>query len=96
MIKKYSLALLWALTSVVTAESLWAQQRYSTIRKDYAQFEESWQGDATVVFCHGNLHGTWLNGEPFEGIRFIDRMEVHGGLITRQDVWNDLAEHRKA
>ena len=29
MIKKYSLALLWALTSVVTAESLWAQQRYT-------------------------------------------------------------------
>jgi hypothetical protein len=74
----------------------WAQQRYSTIGKNYAQFEESWQGDATVVFCHGTLHGTWLNGETFEGIRFIDRMEVRDGLITRQDVWNDLAEHRKA
>jgi hypothetical protein len=74
----------------------WAQQRYSTIGKNYAQFEESWQGDATVVFCHGTLHGTWLNGETFEGIRFIDRMEVHDGLITRQDVWNDLAEHRLA
>lgn len=74
----------------------WAQQRYSTIGKNYAQFEESWQGDTTVVFCHGTLHGTWLNGEAFEGIRFIDRMEVRDGLITRQDVWNDLAEHRKA
>jgi phenylpyruvate tautomerase PptA (4-oxalocrotonate tautomerase family) len=75
---------------------VWAQQRYSTIRKDYAQFEESWQGDTTVVFCHGTLHGAWLNGEAFEGIRFIDRMEVRGGLIYRQDVWNDLAEHRQA
>jgi hypothetical protein len=74
----------------------WAQQRYSAIRKDYAQFEESWQGDTTVVFCHGTLQGTWLHGEAFEGIRFIDRMEVRDGLITRQDVWNDLAEHRKA
>jgi phenylpyruvate tautomerase PptA (4-oxalocrotonate tautomerase family) len=74
----------------------WAQQRYSSIGKNYAQFEESWQGDATVVFCHGTLHGTWLQGETFEGIRFIDRMEVRDGLITRQDVWNDLAEHRKA
>ena len=74
----------------------WAQQRYSTIGKNYEQFEESWQGDATVVFCHGTLHGTWLHGEPFEGIRFIDRMEVRDGLITRQDVWNDLAEHRQA
>ena len=74
----------------------WAQQRYSAISKNYEQFEESWQGDTTVVFCHGTLQGTWLQGEPFEGIRFIDRMEVRDGLITRQDVWNDLAEHRKA
>jgi hypothetical protein len=42
------------------------------------------------------LQGTWLQGAPFEGIRFIDRMEVRDGLITRQDVWNDLAEHRQA
>ena len=74
----------------------WAAQRYSRIGKHYEQFEESWQGDATVVFCHGTLQGTWLGGESFEGIRFIDRMEVRGSLITRQDVWNDLAQHRKA
>ena len=74
----------------------WAAQRYSRIGKYYEQFEESWQGDVTVVFCHGSLQGTWLHGESFEGIRFIDRMEVRGGKITRQDVWNDLAEHRKA
>jgi len=29
---------------------------------------------------------------PFEGVRFVDRFEVAGGLLTRQDVWNDLAE----
>ena len=74
----------------------WAAQRYSHIGKHYEQFEESWQGDVTVVFCHGSLQGTWPHGESFEGIRFIDRMEVRGGKITRQDVWNDLAEHRKA
>jgi phenylpyruvate tautomerase PptA (4-oxalocrotonate tautomerase family)/ketosteroid isomerase-like protein len=73
----------------------WAAQRYARIGKHYEQFEESWQGDVTVVFCHGNLQGTWLHGESFEGIRFIDRLEVRGGQITRQDVWNDLAEHRK-
>ena len=73
----------------------WAQQRYTRIAKQYDQFEESWQGDATVVFCHGTLLGTWLNGQTFEGIRFIDRMVVQDGLITQQDVWNDLAEHRK-
>jgi phenylpyruvate tautomerase PptA (4-oxalocrotonate tautomerase family)/ketosteroid isomerase-like protein len=73
----------------------WAAQRYARIGKHYEQFEESWQGDVTVVFCHGSLQGTWLDGGSFEGIRFIDRMEVRSGQITRQDVWNDLAEHRK-
>lgn len=73
----------------------WAQRRYTRIAKQYDQFEESWQGDATVVFCHGTLQGTWLDGQTFEGIRFMDRMVVLNGLITRQDVWNDLAEHRK-
>jgi hypothetical protein len=71
----------------------WAQQRYKTIAKQYERFEESWQGDATVVFCHDHLHGTWLDGQTFQGIRFIDRLVVEEGLITRQDVWNDLAEH---
>jgi phenylpyruvate tautomerase PptA (4-oxalocrotonate tautomerase family) len=73
----------------------WARQRYNSIAKQYDHFEESWQGDATVVFCHGHLHGTWLDGQGFQGIRFIDRMVVQDGLITRQDVWNDMAEHRK-
>jgi phenylpyruvate tautomerase PptA (4-oxalocrotonate tautomerase family) len=76
--------------------STWAKQRYQSIAKQYDHFEESWQGDATVVFCHGHLHGTWLDGQNFQDIRFIDRMVVLDGLITRQDVWNDLAEHRKS
>jgi len=73
----------------------WAQTRYTRIAKQYDQFEESWQGDTTVVFCHGTLQGTWLDGQSFEGIRFIDRMVVQDGLITQQDVWNDLAEHHR-
>jgi phenylpyruvate tautomerase PptA (4-oxalocrotonate tautomerase family) len=73
----------------------WAQLRYTRIAKQYEAFEESWQGDSTVVYCHGTLQGTWLDGQTFEGIRFIDRMVIQDGLITRQDVWNDLAEHRK-
>lgn len=76
--------------------STWAQQRYRSIAKQYDHFEESWQGDATVVFCHGHLQGTWLDGQNFQGIRFMDRMVVQDGLITHQDVWNDLAEHRKS
>jgi phenylpyruvate tautomerase PptA (4-oxalocrotonate tautomerase family) len=75
--------------------STWAMQRYKSIAKQYENLEESWQGDATVVFCHGHLHGTWLDGQNFQGIRFMDRMVVQDGLITHQDVWDDLAEHRK-
>ena len=33
-------------------------------------------------------------GACFEGIRFIDRFEVIDGKITKQDVWNDMAEVR--
>ena len=47
-----------------------------------------------MVYCHGTLQGRWLDGSAFSGIRFIDRFLVQGGLLARQDVWNDLAEHR--
>jgi len=47
-----------------------------------------------VVFCTGTLHGEWLDGSTFEGIRFVDRFEIADGLLQRQDVWNDLELHR--
>lgn len=72
----------------------WAKGRYSRIGKQFERFEECWGQDRTVVYCTGTLEGIWLNGTPFSGIRFIDRFEVAGGLILRQDVWNDLAEVR--
>ncbi|MDO7593790.1 MAG: hypothetical protein MUQ90_00250, partial [Burkholderiaceae bacterium] len=46
----------------------------------------------TVVYARGTLSGNWLDGEPFSGIRFIDRFEVVDGLLVRQDVWNDIGE----
>jgi hypothetical protein len=45
---------------------------------------------------HGVLHGQWPDGAEFDGIRFIDRFLVVDGLLARQEVWNDLAEHRSA
>ncbi len=72
----------------------WGQGRYRRVGKVYERFDESWGEDVTVVYCSGTLHGEWLDGTAFEGIRFIDRFEVRGGLIQRQDVWNDLAERR--
>ena len=70
----------------------WAKGRYSRIGKRFERFDECWGHDATVVYCSGTLEGVWLDGTAFSGIRFIDRFEVAGGLIRRQDVWNDLAE----
>ena len=71
----------------------WAATRYQRIEKTFSHFDESWQGDRTVVYCTGTLKGVWPNGKAFDNIRFIDRFEVVAGQLVRQDVWNDLGEH---
>lgn len=71
----------------------WAAPRYRFVRKTYEGFDAMQsEGAAAVVYCRGTLAGEWPDGTAFEGIRFIDRFEVKGGKITRQDVWNDIAE----
>jgi phenylpyruvate tautomerase PptA (4-oxalocrotonate tautomerase family) len=71
----------------------WAKPRYRFVTKTYSGFESlQTPGDAAVVYCRGTLSGEWPDGTAFDGIRFIDRFEVSGGLLTRQDVWNDIAE----
>ena len=67
--------------------------RYKNVAKTYDRFDASWTDDGAVVYCFGTLYGHWLDGLAFEGIRFIDRFEVTDGMISRQDVWNDLALH---
>ncbi len=69
----------------------WSRSRYLGVAKDYERFDECWTGDGAIVYCFGHLHGTWLDGTTFGGIRFIDRFEVSDGRICRQDVWNDMA-----
>ena len=80
---------------MTTLEELieWAKPRYNFVTKTYEGFEalQSPQ-DAAVVYCRGTLSGEWPDGTPFSGIRFIDRFEVVDGRLTRQDVWNDIAE----
>lgn len=68
----------------------WAKPRYRFVTKTYTRFDA--MGD--TVYCLGTLAGEWPDGTPFSGIRFIDRFELSGGLIRRQDVWNDIAETR--
>jgi len=74
----------------------WSRSRYRSIAKSYEQFDESYSASGTVVYCYGTLHGEWLDGSAFEGIRFIDRFEIIDGLIQSQQVWNDLAETHAA
>ena len=73
----------------------WARPRYNRVTKSYAGFDAmQGPGDAAIVYCRGTLSGEWPDGTFFDGIRFVDRFEVARGRITRQEVWNDLAEVR--
>lgn len=73
----------------------WAKPRYQSVTKAYEGFDVA-ASQGAVVYCRGTLRGVWPDGSAFEGIRFIDRFELQGGKITRQDVWNDIAEVRSA
>ncbi len=80
---------------MTTLEELvaWSRPRYNFVKKSYDSFDEAKGPDLSVlVYCHGTLYGEWPDGTTFEGIRFIDRFEVTDGKITRQEVWNDIAE----
>lgn len=69
--------------------------RYRRIGKHITRFDAMPTVDGgVIVYCIGTLHGEWLDGRTFSGIRFIDRFELREGLITLQEVWNDAAEHR--
>ena len=70
----------------------WAAPRYASIAKRIERVEEAPLGASVAVWITGTLYGNRLDGSAFEGIRFVDRFEVAGGKIARQDVWNDLAE----
>lgn len=66
--------------------------RYSDVQKRTTHYDWIDRGDHTVVYSLGTLYGHWPDGRPFAGNRFIDRLEVRNGKITRMDVWNDSAE----
>lgn len=75
----------------------WAAPRYKFVTKTYDGFDTMQSaGDAAIVCCRGTLSGEWPDGTPFSGIRFIDRFEVVGQKLTKQDVWNDIAEIQRA
>ena len=74
----------------------WAKDRYRAVTKTIEAIEALPSPDGVTVYCRGRLAGEWPDGTPFAGIRFIDRFELAVGKLTRQEVWNDLAEVRAA
>ena len=70
----------------------WAKDRYANVAKSYERFDVAPGEDGVAVYCFGTLHGEWLDGRAFEGIRFIDRFTIAGGKIVDQRVWNDMGE----
>jgi phenylpyruvate tautomerase PptA (4-oxalocrotonate tautomerase family) len=73
----------------------WAAPRYRFVTKSYQGVEALQSpGAETIVYCRGTLSGEWPNGTPFSDIRFIDRFEIIQGRLTRQEVWNDIAESK--
>ena len=70
----------------------WSKPRYQRVGKTYERFDEAPAEDGTIVYCFGTLHGVWLDGSEFDGIRFIDRFTVRDGKLVDQKVWNDMGE----
>lgn len=71
----------------------YAKERYRTIGKTYQRQEAfPMESGEFRVICTGTLSGITLNGTDFEGVRFIDMFTVKDGIITSQEVWNDLRE----
>jgi ketosteroid isomerase-like protein len=63
---------------------------YRWVKKVFERFDEHETPAGTVVYNYGGLFGEWPDGEPFAGVRYIDRFLVRDGRIVDQKVWNDL------
>lgn len=72
----------------------WAAPRYAWVKKRHARFDAMRASDGDVVLCQGTLYGEDNAGRPFDGIRYADWFLIVDGKITRQHVWNDMAEVR--
>lgn len=63
---------------------------YRWVKKAFHRFDEAQAADGTVVYNFGMLYGEWLDGVPFDNVRYIDRFLIVDGKIADQKVWNDL------
>lgn len=60
--------------------------KYQSIAKD----EERWIETDRVAVSIGTLYGRTVNGDDFEGVRYVDVGTVEDGRIVQLEIWNDL------
>lgn len=61
--------------------------RYEWAAKEF----DRWIVQDDTVISTGTLYGVDNDGNEFEDVRYVDIYEVTDGLITRMDIYNDLA-----
>lgn len=69
-------------------------ERVSAIRKSIDGFEASEAPTGISVYAIGTMSGTWIDGTPFQDVRFCDRFVLRDGRVVEMQIWSDLAELR--
>lgn len=70
-----------------------SKTRYRRALKTFDRLDVADNGDGSfAVYVFGTLYGELLDGEPYSGIRYVDRFTVRDGMLVDQMVWNDMAE----
>ncbi len=73
--------------NAATAFLEFLEPRYDWAAKEF----DRWIVEGETVISTGTLYGVDNDGLEFEGVRYVDIYEVSDGLISRLDIYNDLA-----
>jgi ketosteroid isomerase-like protein len=68
--------------------------RQRSVAKHTDRFEALTAEDGVVVYCFGTMSGAWLDGSPYQNVRYIDRFLIRNGKIAAMNVWSDMADFR--
>lgn len=71
-----------------------SRKRYAAVRKHIDGIEACEAPVGVSVYLTGTMSGQWLDGTPFERVRFCDRFLVRDARILELHTWSDLAEFR--
>ncbi len=69
-----------------------SRERFRRVTKTIENCDVVARDPEMVVYVTGQLSGVDGYGDAFDNVRFVDRIVIEDGLITRHWVWNDLAE----